>query len=74
MPYHIDMNNKFYEKLKELRLENNLLQKQLATDLGVTQACIGKWETGDREPSLDDLIKIAKYFSVSTDYLLGLED
>ena len=68
------MNNKFYDKLKELRLEKSLLQKQLAMDLGVTQACIGKWETGDREPSLNDLIKIAKYFGVSTDYLLGLED
>ena len=68
------MENKFKIKLKELRNELNLLQKQLATDLGVTQACIGKWETGDREPSLDDLIKVANYFSVSTDYLLGLED
>ena len=55
------MTNKFNEKLKELRNELKLLQKQLASDLGVTQACIGKWETGDREPSLDDLIKIAKY-------------
>ena len=68
------MNNNFSVKLKELRLEKNLLQKQLAAELGVTQACIGKWETGDREPSLDDLIKVAKYFAVSTDYLLGLED
>lgn len=68
------MKNNFKTKLKELRNELNLLQKQLAMDLGVTQACIGKWETGDREPSLDDLIKVAKYFGVSTDYLLGLED
>ena len=68
------MTNKFNEKLKELRNELKLLQKQLASDLGVTQACIGKWETGDREPSLDDLIKIAKYFNVTTDYLLGLEN
>lgn len=68
------MKNNFKKRLKELRNESCLLQKQLATDLGVTQACIGKWETGDREPSLDDLIKVANYFSVSTDYLLGLED
>ena len=68
------MKNNFKAKLKELRNELNLLQKQLAMDLGVTQACIGKWETGDREPSLDDLIKVANYFGVSTDYLLGLED
>ena len=68
------MKNNFSTKLKELRKELNLLQKQLASELGVTQACVGKWETGDREPSLDDLIKVAKYFSVSTDYMLGLED
>ena len=68
------MKNKFGKQLKEIRDYNNLSQRKLATDLGVTQACIGKWETGDREPSLDDLIKVAKYFNVSTDYLLGLED
>lgn len=64
----------FYQKLKELREEKGLLQKQLATELDVSQGCIGKWETGTREPSLNMLIKIAKYFNVTTDYLLGLED
>lgn len=68
------MMNRFNEKLKELRKEQKLLQKQVATDLGVTQVCIAKWETGNREPSLDMLIKISKYFGVTTDYLLGLED
>jgi DNA-binding XRE family transcriptional regulator len=68
------MKNKFNEKLKELRKEIQLLQKQLASDLGVTQVCVAKWETGTREPSLDMLIKLAKYFNVTTDYLLGLED
>ena len=68
------MINKFNEKLKELRKERQLLQKQLAAELGFTQACIAKWETGNREPSLNDLIKIAQYFGVTTDYLLGLED
>ena len=68
------MNNTFYKQLKEIREYNKLSQRKLAIDLGVTQACVAKWETGDREPSLDDLIKIAKYFGVSADYLLGLED
>lgn len=66
--------NTFYKKLKELREENSLLQKQLANELGVSQVTIARWETGNREPSFDMLIKIAKYFGVSTDYLLGLED
>lgn len=71
--YHNNM-NKFSKKLKELRDDNNLLQKQLASELGVSQVTIARWETGVREPSFDDLIKIAKYFGVTTDYILGLED
>lgn len=71
--YHHNMNI-FYKKLKELRDENKLLQKQLAYELGVSQVTVARWETGNREPSLDMLIKISKYFAVTTDYLLGLED
>lgn len=71
--YHVIM-NKFNQKLKELREEKSLLQKQLAVELEVSQVTIARWETGNREPSLDTLIKIARYFCVSTDYLLGLED
>ena len=66
--------NKFNEKLKELREEKKLLQKQLASELDVSQVTIARWETGTREPSFDDLIKVAKYFNVTTDYILGLED
>lgn len=65
--------NTFYKQLKEMRVEKGFSQRKLAIELEVTQACIAKWETGNREPSLDDLIKIAKYFNVTTDYLLGLE-
>ena len=66
--------NKFSQRLKELREENKLLQKQLASELGVSQVTIARWETGSREPSFDDLIRIARYFSVTTDFLFGLED
>lgn len=68
------MKNKFNERLVALRKESKLLQKQLASELGVTQVCVAKWETGDRQPSLDMLMLVARYFSVTTDYLLGLED
>lgn len=71
--YHNIM-NKFSQRLKELREENKLLQKQLASELGVSQVTIARWETGSREPSFDDLIRIARYFSVTTDFLFGLED
>ena len=66
--------NKFSERFKELRLEKGLTQVRLAKESGISQAGIAKWETGDRSPSVDCLIALAKYFKVSIDYLVGLED
>ena len=68
------MKNKFAEKLKSLREEQRLFQRDLAKNMGLTQPAIAKYESGDREPDLDTLIAFAKYFKVSTDFLLGLED
>ncbi len=65
---------KFKERLKELRNEINLSQAQLAKELDVSQRCISSWETGFRQPDLKTLEKIAKYFNVSADYLLGLDE
>ena len=61
-------------KIKELRLENNLSQKGLADKLGASQRSISSWETGERQPDFDMLEKIAKFFDVTTDYLLGISD
>ena len=47
---------------------------ELAKELFVTKQCVSNWENGNIIPSVEMLIKIAKYFSVSTDYLLGLDD
>lgn len=66
--------NKFNEKLKELREEKSLSQKQLANALKVSQASVAKWETKDRFPDIDNLIMVAKFFGVTVDYILGLED
>ncbi len=66
--------NKIAERLKELRLEKNLTQAQLAKELDVTQTTLGKWELGQRTPNADTIMKICKYFKVSADYLIGLED
>lgn len=65
---------KFAEKLKEVREEKEISQEQLGKELGFTQTCIAKWEAGTRTPNLDNLVIIAKFFEVTTDYLLGLED
>lgn len=65
------MNNKFSERLYELRIENNLTRAQLALNLNVSIRLISYWENGKRECDFDMLIKISNLFSVSIDYLLG---
>lgn len=65
---------KFKEKLKELRIEKKLSQTELAKELNVSQRSISSWETGFRQPDFETLELIAKYFNVSTDYLLGIND
>lgn len=65
---------KFPEKLKELRIEKNMSRNQLANLLFVNPRTISYWELGQRECNLEQLVKIAQVFHVSTDYLLGLED
>ena len=66
--------NKFSIRLKELREANGISQQQLANKLGYTQVCISRWESSNRQPNLDDVIIVAMFFNVTTDYLLGLTD
>ena len=61
-------------KLKELRLEKGLTQKQVAEQLGISSTCYSGYEQGYREPDLKTLIKICRFFDISSDYLLGLKD
>ena len=61
-------------RVRELREKIGLQQKQLAIDLGVSQPTVCDWEGGKKEPSFRSAIKIAEYFNVSTDYLLGRSD
>lgn len=64
----------FSERLKELRLEENLSAKQLGEILEVSDSTIIRWENEKRIPSIEQLYKIAVYFKVSAGYLIGLED
>lgn len=61
-------------KLKELREERNLSQLDVANAIGTSQTNIGRWEKDKNEPSSGYVIKLADFFEVSTDYLLGRED
>lgn len=63
----------FGKKLKSLRTGKNLTQQQLADRLGVAKSIISYYESGDRYPSYDVLIRIAHIFHVTTDYLLDIE-
>ncbi len=61
-------------RLKELRKKKNISQLKLALDLNTNQNTISRYETGEREPGIMELIKIADYFDVSIDYLLERTD
>lgn len=65
------MNKDFSRIITLLRKEKKLSQKQVASDLGISQALLSHYEKGIRECGLDFLIKIADYYDVSCDYLLG---
>ena len=61
-------------RLKELREEKNLTQWDVANGIQTSQRNIGRWENGEVIPSADAVVKLADYFEVSADYLLGRTD
>lgn len=65
------MNSHFPRVISLLRREQKLSQKQVAADLGISQALLSHYEKGIRECGLDFVVKVASYYSVSCDYLLG---
>ena len=62
------------KRIKEIRTENKLSQKQFGEILSVSQDTISLWETGKSLPSAEFLIAISKTFNVSVDYILKLTD
>ena len=63
----------FGNRLKTLRIQNNMTQFQLSQKLGLTKSVISAYENGLRMPSYDVLIAISNIFRVTTDFLLGIE-
>ena len=61
-------------RIKELRVEKKISQAELAKAIGYGHAIISFWERGEKKPSSDAIIALAKFFDVTTDYLLGLSD
>ena len=65
---------RFCERLKSVRLENGMTQKDVYEKLGVSPNGYASYEQGRTEPNIDTIIKLCKIFDVSADYLLGIED
>ena len=61
-------------RLKELRIEKGLTQKELADILKTNNSSICDWECGRTEPSIEMILSICRLFEVSADFVLGLED
>ena len=61
-------------RLKEIRKSKKISQLKLSIELNMSQNTISRYETGDREPGINELIKLADYFNVSVDYLLERTD
>ena len=67
---------KWYERIRELRedLPIKKSQSDVAKDLKITQRKLSYIETGKTEPSLEDLVRLCKYYGVSADYILGINE
>ena len=61
-------------RLRELRIVRNIKQQELARVIGCSPGAYSKYDLGDREPSIDILSKIADYYEVSLDYLVGRDN
>ena len=61
------------QRLQEQRILRNLSQKQVATSLDVSASVISNYESGERTPSIEILISLARLYHCSTDYLLGID-
>jgi len=61
----------FTKIFKELREESGLTQTEFAQELGINKSNVTRWENGQRKPDAENLYKLAKYFDVTIEYLLG---
>ena len=64
----------YYPRLKDLREDNDLVQKQVAAVLGIDQRVYSNYETGKREIPTRFVVALAKFYKTSADYILGLSD
>lgn len=63
-----------YQRIRDLREDKDLKQKDIADYLNCSQVCYSHYELGKRDIPTEILIKLAKFYKTSTDYILGLKD
>lgn len=66
--------NMYYKRIRELREDNDILQKDIAKLLNTTQQHYSRIENGSTEITADRIIALAQFYKVSSDYILGLSD
>ncbi len=64
----------FSKRLKELRTEKRMTLRELSDATGLSKTSLSRWENGFADIKSDELVKLSRYFKVSTDYLLGETD
>lgn len=64
----------FSKRLKSLRQESGFTQQEVADKIGINRGSYSNWENGKREPTLENVVKLAKLFKTTTDFLLGVTD
>ena len=69
-----DTGMEYYQRMKDLREDHDLSQEDIAKVLQTTQEQVSKYETGRQMMGIDKYIKLAKYYNVTLDYLVGLID
>ena len=62
------------DRIKQLRISNNMTQSDLARKLNITRSSVNAWEMGISTPSTPYIVELSQLFKVSTDYLLGLSN
>ena len=65
---------KYGDRIRQLRIQNEYTQEELAERLSLTKQAVSQWERAVREPGFETLEMIADFFNVDTDYLIGRED
>ena len=63
-----------FQRIRDLREDNDILQKDIAKVLGISQQYYSQYEKGDRTITINHLITLAKYYHTSIDYIVGLTD